>query len=279
MSKIPLRSINNAHPQARFSIREIGPIVSVNDMIQPLHRHDFFFLLILKKGTGQHVIDFKSYPVSDNSIFFLRPGQVHQLTLQSGSSGYLVEFSQDFYSPLGNPASRKMSNMNFWQPAPVDHDKLLALSTSIFQEYSGERAWHLEVIKDYLNVVFIELGRQAENSSNLPDSKSYAQERLDDLLQLLETHIAKRKQVSQYATMLHLTPYQLNAITKEALGKTCSELINEQIVLEAKRHLLATSGRINEIALELGYEDISYFIRFFKKHTGLSPQAFRENFR
>jgi AraC-like DNA-binding protein len=81
--------------------------------------------------------------------------------------------------------------------------------------------------------------------------------------------------VSFYADLLNLSSYQLNAITKATLGKTCSELINEFIILEAKRTLLATSNQVNQIAYHLGYEDVSYFIRFFKKHTGYSPEAFR----
>jgi AraC-like DNA-binding protein len=95
----------------------------------------------------------------------------------------------------------------------------------------------------------------------------------------MEAHISKLKQVSQYAEMLHLSSYQLNAITKSMLGKTCSAMIDEHIILESKRYLLATSGQVNQIAYQLGYEDVSYFIRFFKKHTGYSPEAFRKNFR
>ena len=82
-----------------------------------------------------------------------------------------------------------------------------------------------------------------------------------------------------FAAMMSLSTYQLNAITKQTLGKICSDIINEQIILEAKRHLLATSNQVNQIATLLGYEDISYFIRFFKKHTGYSPDAFRSNFK
>jgi AraC-like DNA-binding protein len=78
--------------------------------------------------------------------------------------------------------------------------------------------------------------------------------------------------------MMNLSSYQLNAITKKTLGKTCSQLINEYILLEAKRYLLATSEQVNQIADHLGYEDVSYFIRFFKKNTGHSPEAFRYNF-
>ena len=77
--------------------------------------------------------------------------------------------------------------------------------------------------------------------------------------------------------MLNLSTYQLSAITKGVLGKTPSEVINDYIILEAKRYLLGTSDQVNQIAWHLGYEDTSYFIRFFKKHTGFSPDAFRTN--
>jgi AraC-like DNA-binding protein len=78
---------------------------------------------------------------------------------------------------------------------------------------------------------------------------------------------------------MNLSAYQLNEITKSSIGKTASELINEHIILEAKRYLLATAEQVKEIADHLGYEDPSYFIRFFKKQTGFSPDAFRQQFK
>jgi AraC-like DNA-binding protein len=107
----------------------------------------------------------------------------------------------------------------------------------------------------------------------------YKQDKLEAFLLLLEQTVTKQKQPSYYADKLNLTPYQLNAITKSSLGKTCSALIVEYTILEAKRFLLGTSNQINQIADQLGYDDVSYFIRFFKKHTGLSPEAFRNNFQ
>ncbi|MEO7768377.1 MAG: helix-turn-helix domain-containing protein, partial [Ferruginibacter sp.] len=101
--------------------------------------------------------------------------------------------------------------------------------------------------------------------------------RLQNFLELLDTHITNIKQVSQYAGRLNLSTYQLNAITKATVGKPASALINEQIILEAKRYLLATPNQVKDIADYLGYEDISYFIRFFRKHTGYTPEAFRKN--
>jgi AraC-like DNA-binding protein len=136
------------------------------------------------------------------------------------------------------------------------------------------------VIKANLDIFFIELLRHQPNRKSISNNvNTYTQERLEEFLELLETHIASHKLVSQYADMLSLSNYQLNAITKATLGKTSSEVIDEHIILESKRHLLATSNQVTQVAYNLGYEDVSYFIRFFKKHTGYSPEAFRNNFR
>lgn len=287
MERIPIRSINTVHkdpkPSGKFNIRKISTLLSGKDMVQKLHRHDFFFFLALEKGSGEHIIDFTSYPVENNTMFFLRPGQVHQLSLKRGSTGYLIEFDTGFYSPPEKSAAyvlRKVSSKNHCKLAVKSSGKLFSILDSIFQEFSGQQERFMDVIKANLNILFIELVRQSRNSDAITNQRnSYAVERLDELLELLHTHVSVTKQVAEYAKMLHVSQYQLNAITKTTVGKTCSELINEYIILESRRHLLATSNQVNAIALHLGYEDVSYFIRFFKKHTGYSPEAYRQNFR
>jgi AraC family transcriptional activator of pobA len=251
-------------------------------MVQALHRHSFFYILLIEKGAGVHHIDFIRYPVTNYSIFFMRPGQVHQLILERGSIAYLIEFASDFYSPLeksGSQVLRKVSSKNYCQLDIARFSKLLFLLNYIFQEYSTKEDKFQEVIKASLDIFFIELVRQSRNPQNHGDNGSqYMQDRLEELLELITSHVATHKQVSDYAQMLNLTAYQLNAITKSTLDKTCSEVINEYIILEAKRYLLATGNQINQIAYHLGYEDVSYFIRFFKKHVGASPEIFRQNF-
>jgi AraC family transcriptional regulator, transcriptional activator of pobA len=285
MKKIPIRYINATQKEPvfseSFSIRNVKELLAGKDMVQELHRHDFFYILALKKGTGDHEIDFISYKVGDNAVFFMSPGQVHQLVLKTGSTGYLVQFKTDFYYPHDkslNQLLRKASNANFYQPDANGFKKLVSILDYIFQEYRNKQENYQESIKANLGILFIELIRQTSKSSS-NNVVPYTQERLEEFLGLLETHIADHKQVSQYAAMLNLTAYQLNAITKATLGKTSSQIINEYIILESKRYLLATSNQVNQIANHLGYEDISYFIRFFKKQTGYSPEAFRHNFR
>ena len=283
MKKINIRQIKEPDVSEGFSIRDIGTLLSENDMVQELHRHNFFFVLFLEKGKGEHSIDFTNYPVDDYSVFFMRPGQVHQLTLKQGSKGYLIQFNREFYTPIEEPVNfilRKVSNKNYCPLSAERYRKLLSQLYFIFEEYTEKQDRYKEVIKASLEILFIELVRQSKNPKEITNNgNQYSQEQLEELLELLQKHIATQKQVTQYAEMMHLTSFQLNKITKETIGKTCSQLINEQIILEAKRNLLATTNQINQIAFDLGFEDPSYFIRFFKKQTGITPEAFRHNFK
>lgn len=285
MKHIPIRSIHTLHNEPAFSenfrIRDLQHLLAGKQMIQEPHRHDFFYILALHKGTGRHIIDFNPYPVGNRSVFFLRPGQVHQLTLGSGSTGYLLQFKPGFYYPhdkASNQLLRKAGMTNHYQPDAGNFSQVFTLFTNIYREYTGKQEGFQEIIKANLSILFIQLLRQNKKDQS-DHATPYAQERLEALTALIETHIAQKKQVSQYADLLHLSPYQLNAITKATLGKTCSTLINEQIILESKRYLLATTSQVNQVADYLGFEDVSYFIRFFKKHTGYSPDAFRQHFR
>lgn len=287
MKKIPIRQLtpfqHELPSSEQFKIRRVEDIMGENDLVHDLHRHDFYFILTLKKGLGNHEIDFTEYKVSDNTVFFLRPGQVHQLELKTGSTGYLVEFNTEFYHPgnkLSNQRLRKASGKNFCTLEINRFERLQTILSSMFREYTAREEGYKDVIKSSLNIFFIEFIRQSPNPNASDTNKnSYSQERLEEFMELLEKNIATHKQVSQYTDMMNLSPYQLNEVTKSSVGKTASELINEHIILETKRYLLATPNQVKEIADQLGYEDTSYFIRFFKKHTGHSPEAFRRHFK
>lgn len=283
MKEIPVRHIKDSFFEDSFSIRVIEPLTAHEDLIHELHRHDFYFVLFIKNGSGEHEIDFMKYKVDNYSVFFIRPGQVHQLKLKKGTTGFMLQFTSDFYAPRENPAIvvlRKVSNKSHCHLSTERFEKIGVLLKTIYDEFNQKQDRYKEVVKAGLEIIFIELVRQSNNPNNMANvAKIYIQERLEEFKDLLEKNIHTKKQVIDYAEMLNMTPYQLNAITKASLKKTVSELINEHIVLEAKRMLIGTNKQVNQVADMLGYDDPSYFIRFFKKQTKLTPEAFRQNFK
>jgi AraC-like DNA-binding protein len=285
MKGIPIRRIKPKRSEPALStglgIQDLEELLGPADMVQELHRHDFYFLLVLRKGKGAHEIDFTSYKVADHSLFLMRPGQVHQLSLKQGSTGFLVQFHPDFYSrqDVGmQEVLRRASAANHYRIDARSFSRIATLLDGILHEYNGEQPKYEEAIRAGLDMMFIELMRQ-NRAADKSGATSYQQERLEEFQQLLQHHLREHLQVANYAGMMHLSPYQLNAITAATLGKSCLQLINEALLLEAKRQLLATSRQVSEIAWDLGYEDPSYFIRFFKKHFGYTPEAFRNNFK
>lgn len=287
MKDIPIRKINTLQNEpifsGRFKIRAIADILDGKDLMHDLHRHDFFFILALQNGAGNHEIDFTDHEIQNNSIYILRPGQVHQLKLKAGSTGFIAEFDTAFYHPkdkLANQRLIKAGNKNFCAFETEKFKKIHDVLANIFTEFTLKQEGYIEVIKADLDIFFIEFIRQSRNpNGNEKSNSTYTQERFEEFMELTSTHITTHKQVSHYADLLNLSTYQLNAITKTTVGKAASELINDQVLLEAKRYLLATPNQVKDIAAHLGYEDISYFIRFFKKHTTYSPEAFRKNFQ
>lgn len=286
MNSIPVRSIQRPASPHDFSegfrIRRIADLLNGRDMIQDLHRHDFFFLLVLKKARGIHEIDFIPYKVANCSVFLMRPGQVHRLTLKAGSEGFLVELKNGFFHS-GERASvqllRSAASRNFCQLTPRIFRKLDDHLTYIFQEYGDRQDRFQEVIKANLSIFFIELVRHRNSKENLSaGTNPYSHDRLEEFFEILESNVRSEKLVSYYADALNLSQFQLNSITRNLLGKSAASLIDDYIVLESKRHLLATSSQVSQIAYHLGYEDVSYFIRFFRKRTGYTPEAFRKNF-
>ena len=287
MKTIPVRHL--ASPQreqsiaGRFSIRDVEQLLNGKDLVHDLHKHDFFFVLALEKGKGLHEIDFIKYEVHDHCIFILRPGQVHRLELSADNTGFLMEFDLSFYQPKNTITAqrwKKASSKNYCGVEAARFIKLKLILANVFNEFNNKQEGYIEVIKANWDIFFIEYVRQSQDPKEIEKTESnYVQERFEELIDLLETNISRMKNVSEYVDFLSLSSYQLNAITKASVGKTVSDLINEQIILEAKRFLLATPNQIKEIADYLGFEDVSYFIRFFKKHTGHSPDTFRRNFK
>lgn len=287
MKTIPVRQLAVAQQKqndpGRFSIRDIQQLLNGKDLVHDLHKHDFYFILALQQGAGVHEIDFIRYDVHDHSIFILRPGQVHRLELTADSKGFLMEFDLSFYQPkntITDQRWKKATGKSYCEVEAAQFLKLHTILDNAFNEFTAKQEAYAEAIKANLDLFFIEYIRQSHNPQSITKTESnYTQERFEELLRLLETNIVNMKNVSDYANLLNLSSYQLNAITKSSVGKTMSDLINEQIILESKRYLLATPNQVKDIADHLGYEDVSYFIRFFKKQTGQSPEAFRKNFK
>lgn len=94
---------------------------------------------------------------------------------------------------------------------------------------------------------------------------------------LLESNFNKERQPSFYADQMGISPNNFSKICKQLFLKSPSTLIQERVILEAKKLIHLSYKSIKQIAVELNFDDENYFSRYFKKHTGVTPSSFRNN--
>lgn len=136
-----------------------------------------------------------------------------------------------------------------------------------------------ELLVSYLKIFLITASRlktqqHPKAAEEVKDNKEpFILQKLKDAI---EENFKTKHSPAEYAEMLYISPKTLAKITKMHFNKTLSSLINERIIIEAKRELYLTDKTVKEIAYELGYEDEYYFSRFFKVNADVSPQLYRE---
>lgn len=260
-----------------------GSYLSANPHLKVPHSHSFYHIVFFTKGNGEHIIDFVRFPVRKGMIYFMRPGQVHNWHFKGEVDGYIVNFSDTFFDRLfidtkqidqfpvlGADIMKHVVTLNNKQQASVK-EKFEA----IIREQSNNEVSSALMIATLLIQIIIEVSRTQ------PDKKQVGASTTTSLIQnfqlLIERHFIEMRLPKQYAAKLFITPHRLNAICTEVLGISAGEVIRNRVLLEAKRLLVNFDLPIGEIADRLNFADHSYFVKFFKKHTAVTPEVFRKN--
>lgn len=243
------------------------------------HKHDFYLTMIVTKGSGWHEIDFVRYEVKKGSVFVMQPGQMHYWKLSSNINGYVFFHTKEFYNE--GYTMTKIHDLDFFKSFQCEPSLYIpkakrevfnSLMQEIMSEYKNSEKQKLQKIHALVNIVYIEFSRLYVKQDSV--KKQTYLPKLHRFEELIEEHFYNMKKVSDYAELLNITEKHLNRISKDCLNKTCTQLITDRIILEAKRLLIQNKLNVSQIAYKLGYTDNSYFTRLFKKHSGETPLAF-----
>jgi len=237
------------------------------------HKHDAYFELIyLSEGAGFHWVDTEKIQVTPPVVFLLS-GQLHYWEMTAIPKGYVMLFREEFFvqKDLLN-LIRALEDTVFVNPSA--DDTLDFIFGEMEREYRNPTMNSVELIQGYLRVALVKLLRHKEQMNVTVTSRG--QQLYRKLQQFIRNaNPVSNLKVNEAADHLRLSPQNLNAICRKVSGKSASELIIEQVVLEAKRYLLHSEKNVSEIAFTLNFTDPSHFVKYFKKTAGETPQAFR----
>ena len=248
------------------------------------HRHDYYTILVVKYAKGKHIIDFCEYPLENHQIYFVSPGQVHQVIEEEASEGFSLVFSAQFLVE-NNIVEDFISDLQLFdqigetpplQPTAASFADLYHLGQEMQRYYKDTNyVFRYEAIGAYLKLFLIACHNHCTNTPEKCHSFDAGYQLLKSFKQLINTHYKQWHKTSEYAQELYITADHLNKVVKGLTGKTAKEHIQHKIVLEAKRMLFFTDYAQKEIAYELGFSEPAHFSSFFKKQTGSSPSKFK----
>lgn len=282
--KIPVYSLHNFSADGQSQQFQVEVFdANRHFAVKYPHRHDFFEVLYLLKGSGYHVIDGNKYEIKPPCVFFMSPGQAHKIEFTQDIEGFIFIFTAEFYL-INQSNQNRLIEFPFFFTIRQDNPPLTLIDKSdvVFLESLFRKGitemqkgndYSLELLCSLLDLILTTSASLYKSEENVLKGKGHIV--VKKFFQLVEENYQKNLSVTQYADRMALTPNHLTQTVNQLTGKTSSQIIKSKQILEIKRLLVHTNLSVTEIAQRLNFPDQSYFAKFFKREVGLSPLKYR----
>ncbi|NEA98082.1 helix-turn-helix transcriptional regulator [Streptomyces sp. SID13726] len=242
-----------------------------------VHRLDFHTLTLITAGSGEHTVDFVTYPCRPGTLLWIRPGQVQRFTDPGTTEGTHLLFRPSF-PPRFSGADRLVDERygpvcRQLGPSPA-YAALSTLLSQLRAEYGRPGPdVSAEILQLLLATALLQIDRLPHSGADADPhagGEVYARFRAE-----LERSYADTRRAADYAHRLGYTVKTLTRACVAATGRPVKHVIDARVALEAQRLLAHTDEPVATVARRLGFPEPTNFRKFFARHTGVTPGAFR----
>ena len=236
--------------------------------------NNHFEIILFENGKGTILIDFLEHNISENILYFLNPKTVYSISTITFSKCWVLTMELKYLGLFSNNYQIlfcPFSTLPYSKLSDIQYNHLDLILTNVKDELESNNIKRTEAINNLINLLFIQIERVRTVELN-PSSKT---NNLTTFYSLLEENFISIKDVTDYASKLNITSKQLNRLCLTYLKKNASTLIEERVNLEAMRLLLNSKLTVKEVAFTLGFDDPSYFNRYFKRINNTTPNNFK----
>lgn len=277
-SNLDFPSLEFIDPE-EFLVQRLEDTVPYIKLPIPPHRKTVYDFIVIKEGEAQRTFGLTNYFLKPNQVFLMPTNQITSTPyISKDIKGFYCHFNLSLLEGL-IPYFERLSIFQGNQVVvDLSEEKIASIWTKL------EDLWSLSNIdlkhkKAQLALNLMTVLFEIENHIPVKTERRNvsASERITaDFKKLLNIHIRSLKKVGEYAGLLNISPNHLNKCVKIESGKSANQWILDTLLLESKSLLIQSNSSISEISFSLNFDDPSYFSRFFKASTGLSPLQYRK---
>ncbi len=250
------------------------------------HQLEFYALAYYTAGQTKHLVDFVWHEAKSNTLLYLSKGQVNAFNFNEEVQGYLILFTETYFkkqlNKLPNTEVVRLFNSHLFSPKLQipDNSNVKKYMELLFAEFYNERETFNKA--NTIDALFTVLFSKLEQLKKFQTFHIKESDKLAQFLQfksLVEQQYTQSRNADFYAGKMRMSYKHLNSICKEIIDSTAKQFIDAFIVLEAKRRLINSSVKSTELAFDMGFEEPTNFVKYFKKKTGLTPNTFKNNYK
>ncbi len=250
-----------------------------------IHPNNHYEILLIKKGGGKHSIDFNDYPVLDNQVFFLKPGQMHRFSPEKKAEFYFLALDKEHIELNSNIALSQFDyfrSFNTFGYMIFDNiDELIHLIGKIQKELGNKSNTNNQdiIISSYIVIFLVKIQQKFQELKYDKKIKSRYSPLVIEFNKLIDSESVQQRFVSEYAKLLFVSANYLNERVKLETGESASHWIHQSLMIAIKKQLIKNNESLKEIATKFGFPSSAHLIRFFKKNQNMTPKTFRNTYR
>lgn len=241
------------------------------------HRHsDLVQLLYVQAGKAVLEVEGVVNRVESPSLQVVPALSVHGFRFSEDVEGHVLSLALPLVEQLSGPLDSQVLMSPACYPIGAERRYLDALFESISREYSHQEPGRDLMLQSLISVLLVWISRRSlALAMSEAQQRDRGREHLQEFIRLLELQFREHLPIERYAASLGISAAHLNALCRRLGGQSALQMINQRLLLEAKRCLVYTTMTINQVSDSLGFSEPAYFSRFFKRGTGQSPKRFR----
>lgn len=248
------------------------------------HTLTYYDITFITEGKGMFSIDNQTCHAVPGDVFFSQPGEIRNWDTKHIANGYALIFEDEFLSSFFKDPLF-VQHLPYFNPGKTAgklhlpdnlHTRMLQLLKETKKEIDTCLQNDVHVLRALLYEALMLLSRAYLQAATTHEKDKEANSlHLDKFIRLVNTHLKEQHSVRYYADRLCITPNYLNEVVNASLNISAKQYIRNKVTEEAKRLLVYTDLSISDIAHELHFSTVSYFVRDFKQCTEETPLSYR----